>query len=148
MTEKLLVKFAVSKQLPIVGFNFECTTIAPNGHLKPETIIPTNVSPIDTNIAKLKTNEENVTYIVMFPTLLSNKTYVGMVKTLPYLGDVLKYEEIGCTFNVFNNADVHLEKYNSDSPIKSVKKYSDNVFLVFTDNNMYILMKDSTKTEN
>ena len=68
MLEKLLVKFAVSKQLPIVGLNFECAIIDfdRENHiiLVEDSILPTDVSFIDTNIAKLKTNVENVTYIV------------------------------------------------------------------------------------
>ena len=151
MLEKLLVKFAVSKQLPIVGLNFECAIIDfdRENHiiLVEDSILPTEVSFIDTNVAKLKTNVENVTYIVMFPTLVSNKTYIGKIETLPYLGDVLKYEEPEFRYVSLNNFSVCWKKYE-DSYVKSVKKCSDNVFLVFTDNNMYILMKDSTKTEN
>lgn len=151
MLENLSVKFAVSKQLPIAGMHFECAEIGFAKDnvltLSEKVIIPINVTFIDTNIAKIKVANPDLTYVIMFPTLVSNKTFIGKIKTLPYIGDVLKIELPEFKYVSPNNTVISWQHHEYNN-VLCIKKCANNVYLVFTDENMYILMKDNTEKGN
>lgn len=144
--DELTVFFAVSRQLPIVGISLECAIIE-NGFkdrvsMTEIEITPTEVTSIDKNIAKIKTAIPNVTFVVMYPTLEYNNTFVGKIKTLPYPDSIFDCDLIDFHFDSLNDFTVSWKKCNGGKVVL-VKKCAQDVYLICTENRFYLLMKDN-----
>ncbi len=141
----LTVHFVVSRQLPMVDKKFECCIlgIEPNDMISftEKVIVPTSIDVLDNNLIKIKTNEENVTYVALYPSLESGNVIIGKTKKLPYLEEKLEYQAFNFNFNTLNDFTISFkEKKGTNSRV--VRRCAKDTYLIITDEILYILKKD------